>query len=83
MTIEVKKSIQRVEVYPGTTDAEGNNLDPTLMVVLTIETDDPDDSDLPVTATDVKHFQNGDDISSMPQLVLDIASGIWSNTNDE
>jgi hypothetical protein len=82
MTIEVKKSIQRVEVYPGI-EGEGGTEDPTLMVVLTIETDDPDDSDLPVTATDVKHFQNGDDISSMPQLVSDIASGIWSNTNDE
>lgn len=79
MTIEVKKSIQRVEVYPGIEDAEGEIQDPTIMVVLNVETDDPNDDELPVIATSVKHYSKGDDVSELPPLVSEITSGIWSD----
>ena len=57
---------------------EGETTYPTLMVVYNDSFDDPDDEQLPVTATKVVHFSKGDDVSGEDQLVQTIATAIWS-----
>ena len=66
--------MQRIEVTPG-----AKSEDATMTVVLAVETDDPKDDRLPVVATQVISLINGDDYSSLPELVGQVASGIWSN----
>ena len=60
MAITKTTRVQRTEVYPKTdADAEAtvSAAWPTLMVVYEDVLDDPDDAELPVTATRVKHLQ--------------------------
>ena len=60
MAITKTTRVQRAEVYPKTdADAEAtvSAAWPTLMVVYEDVLDDPDDAELPVTATRVKHLQ--------------------------
>lgn len=60
MAITKTTKVQRCEVYPKTdTSAEAtvSAAWPTLMVVYEDVLDDPDDAELPVTATRVKHLQ--------------------------
>ena len=60
MAITKTTRVQRTEVYPKTNaDAEAteNAAWPTLMVVYEDVLDDPDDAELPVTATRAKHLQ--------------------------
>lgn len=60
MAISKTTRVQRAEVYPKTdADAEAtvSAAWPTLMVVYEDVLDDPDDAELPVTATRVKHLQ--------------------------
>lgn len=59
MAISKTTAVQRVEVYPpadSSADAGTSNAWPTLMVVYEDVLDDPDDAELPVTATRVKHL---------------------------
>ena len=59
MAITKTTRVQRAEVYPKTdADAEAtvSAAWPTVMVVYEDVLDDPDDSELPVTATRVKHL---------------------------
>ena len=89
MAITKTTSVQRCEVYPAqdsdaadTTNA-GN---PTVLVVYEDSMYDPNDSDLPVTATRVKHLerysdesdQTATDVTGEDQLVQDICGAIWS-----
>ena len=79
MAITLTRTVQRIETYPAQPPAEeGETTYPTLMVVYNDVFDDPDDEQLPVTATKVSHFSHGDDVSGEDQLVQDIASAIWS-----
>ena len=78
MAITLTRTVQRIETYPATPVEEGETTYPTLMVVYNDVFDDPKDDQLPVTATKVLHFSNGDDVSGEDQLVQDIASAIWS-----
>ena len=78
MAITLTRTVQRVETYPAVQAEEGETTYPTLMVVYNDVFDDPDDEQLPVTATKVMHFSQGDDVSGEDQLVQDIASAIWS-----
>ena len=60
MAISKTTRVQRAEVYPkADADAEAtvSAAWPTLMVVYEDVLDDPDDAELPVTATRVKHLQ--------------------------
>ena len=78
MAITLTRTVQRIETYPAQPPAEeGETTYPTLMVVYNDVFDDPDDEQLPVTATKVLHFSHGDDVSGEDQLVQDIASAIW------
>ena len=78
MAITVTRTIQRIETYPAIEPMdEGEPTHPTIMAVYNITTDDPNDEDLPVTATEVKHFSKGDDISKQDPLVVKIADAIW------
>ena len=78
MAITLTRTVQRVETYPAQPPVEeGETTYPTLMVVYNDVFDDPDDEQLPVTATKVSHFSHGDDVSGEDQLVQDIASAIW------
>ena len=78
MAITLTRTVQRIETYPAQPPAEeGETTYPTLMVVYNDVFDDPDDEQLPVTATKVSHFSHGDDVSGEDQLVQDIASAIW------
>lgn len=77
MAITLTRTVQRVETYPAVSAEEGETTYPTLMVVYNDVFDDPDDEQLPVTATKVSNFSHGDDVSGEDQLVQDIASAIW------
>ena len=78
MAITLTRTVQRIETYPEQPPAEeGETTYPTLMVVYNDVFDDPDDEQLPVTATKVMHFSQGDDVSGEDQLVQDIADAIW------
>lgn len=60
MAITKTTRVQRAEVYPKTSaeaEATESAAWPTVMVVYEDVLDDPDDTELPVTATRVKHLQ--------------------------
>ena len=60
MAITKTTKVQRCEVYPKTdasAEATVSAAWPTLMVVYEDVLDDPEDTELPVTATRVKHLQ--------------------------
>lgn len=89
MAITKTTKVQRVEVYPPM-DADAadtlNTGNPTVMCVYEDAMDDPDDNDLPVTATRVKHLMRysdeenatATDVTGEDQLVQDICGAIWS-----
>ena len=95
MAITKTTSVQRVEAYPQS-DANAadtlNSGNPTVMVVYEDAMDDPDDNDLPVVATRVKHLSRytitvaddgtessaATDVTGEDQLVQDICGAIWS-----
>lgn len=79
MAITLTRTVQRIETYPAVPVAEeGVTTYPTLMVVYNDVFDDPDDEQLPVTASKVLHFNEGDDVSGEDALVQTIATAIWS-----
>lgn len=87
MAITKTSTVQRVEAYPAmdpAADPATNPAHPTVMVVYNDVIDDPDDSDLPVTATRVKHLYKFDgegaafDTTGEAQLVQDICGALWS-----
>ena len=78
MAITLTRTVQRIETYPAMEVAEGETTYPTLMVVYNDSFDDPDDEQLPVTATKVLHFSHGDDVSGEDALVQTIATAIWA-----
>jgi hypothetical protein len=78
MAITLTRTVQRIETYPAMEAAEGETTYPTLMVVYNDSFDDPDDEQLPVTATKVLHFSQGDDVSGEDALVQTIATAIWA-----
>ena len=96
MAITKTTRVQRCEVYPAgdpAADPATSFAHPTVMVVYEDVLDDPDDAELPVTATRVKHIQkfvvtpgvDGADDTSAPtdvtgeaQLVQDICGALWS-----
>ena len=95
MAITKTTTVQRCEVYPQS-DADSadtlNSGNPTVMVVYEDAMDDPDDNDLPVVATRVKHLSRytitvaddgtessaATDVTGEDQLVQDICGAIWS-----
>jgi hypothetical protein len=78
MAITLTRTVQRIETYPAMEAPEGETTYPTLMVVYNDSFDDPDDEQLPVTATKVLHFNKGDDVSGEDALVQTIATAIWA-----
>lgn len=79
MAITLTRTVQRIETYPAQpVMEEGETTYPTLMVVYNDVFDDPDDEQLPVTATKVLHFSKGDDVSGEDELVQTIANAIWA-----
>ena len=78
MSITLTRTVQRIETYPAMEAPEGETTYPTLMVVYNDSFDDPDDEQLPVTATKVIHLNKGDDVSGEDQLVQTIATAIWA-----
>ena len=78
MAITLTRTVQRIETYPAMEAPEGETTYPTLMVVYNDSFDDPDDEQLPVTATKVLHFSQGDDVSGEDALVQTIATAIWA-----
>ena len=78
MAITLTRTVQRIETYPAVAAEEGETTYPTLMVVYNDVFDDPDDEQLPVTASKVMNFNQGDDVSGEDALVQTIATAIWS-----
>ena len=78
MAITMTRTVQRIETYPAAPAEEGETTYPTLMVVYNDTFDDPDDEQLPVVATKVMNFSEGDDVSGEDDLVQTIATAIWS-----
>jgi hypothetical protein len=88
MAITKTTSVQRVEVYPSIdseAEATTNAGNVTVMCVYEDAMDDPNDTDLPVTATRVKHIlrysdeenATATDVSGEDQLVQDICGAVW------
>ena len=75
--ITMTRTVQRIETYPAVAAEEGESTHPTIMVVYIDTFDDPEDEQLPVEATKVMHFKEGDDISGEDKLVKLIAGAIW------
>lgn len=78
MAITLTRTVQRIETYPAVPAEEGETTYPTLMVVYNDVFDDPDDDQLPVTATKVVHLKEGDDVTGEDQLVQTVAEAVWS-----
>ena len=78
MAITLTRTVQRIETYPAVPAEEGETTYPTMMVVYNDVFDDPNDDQLPVTASKVLHFNQGDDMTSEDTLVQTIATAIWS-----
>ena len=80
MAITLTRTVQRVETYP-LVDASSETVSdtkPTVMVVYNEMFDDPDDAQLPVTATKVSHFNCTDDVTGEDALVQTICTAIWA-----
>lgn len=96
MAITKTTTVQRCEVYPAqssSAETTTNEAWPTIMVVYEDVLDDPDDSELPITATRTKYLQKftitpgvdgaehtsaATDVTGENQLVQDICGAIWS-----
>lgn len=88
MAITKTTKVQRVEVYPPTdtsADDTANAKHETLMVVYEDTLDDTEDTDLPVTATRVKHLTKfvedggaATSTSAEDALVQTICTAIWA-----
>lgn len=95
MAITKTTSVQRVEVYAQADATAADTINAgnaTLMVVYEDSMDDPNDDDLPVTATRVKMLHRytvttGDDgaptsaatdVTGENQMVQDICGALWS-----
>jgi hypothetical protein len=80
MAITLTRTVQRVETYP-LVNAESETVSetkPTVMVVYNDVFDDPDDDQLPVTATKVKNLNCTDDVTGEDALVQTICTAIWA-----
>jgi hypothetical protein len=80
MAITLTRTVQRVETYP-LVNAESETVSetkPTVMVVYNDVFDDPDDDQLPVTATKVKNLNCTDDVTGEDTLVQTICTAIWA-----
>ena len=87
MAITKTRSVQRIEVYPGSGDA-----DERIMVVYENIFDDSEDDELPVTNTQIKHLEKTTtdssdienpvvtttDISGEDALVQTVCNAVWS-----
>lgn len=79
MGITLTRTVQRIETYPAQPPMEeGEATYPSLMVVYNDVFDDPDDDQLPVTATKVINIHKGDDVSGEDALVQTVANAIWA-----
>lgn len=79
MAITLTRTVQRIETYPAQPlMEEGETTYPSLMVVYNDVFDDPDDDQLPVTATKVINIHKGDDVSGEDALVQTVANAIWA-----
>ena len=88
MAITKTTTVQRCEVYPlmdSTADTTTNAKFPSIMVVYNDSMDDPEDADLPIIATRVKHLnkfvEDGGDATSVSgedALVQTICTAVWA-----
>ncbi len=88
MAITKTTTVQRCEVYPLTDSSAATTTNakfPSIMVVYNDSMDDPEDADLPIIATRVKHLNkfvvdDGDatDVSGEDALVQTICTAIWA-----
>ena len=88
MAITKTEVLQRCETYPASdpsSEATSNAANPTLMVVMEITFDDPDDTELPAISNHVFNLYRYDadgnptDVSSYVQLVQDICAAVWTD----
>jgi hypothetical protein len=88
MAITKNTNVQRLEVYPpadSSAEDTHNAAHENVMVVYEDTIDDPNDNDLPVVATRVKHLSKfesdgGDatDYSGEDALVVSVCDAIWA-----
>ena len=88
MAITKTTKVERIEVYPlknSSAATDSNDKYPSIMVVYNDIIDDSEDSDLPVTATRVKHIHKfvsdggaTSSVSGEDPLVQSVAGAIWS-----
>ena len=80
MAITKTQTVQRVECYPAAHYEEDQEPTyPTLMVVYNEVFDDPNDDDLPITATKVVNLSKDDGkLDEQDDFVKAIANALWS-----
>jgi hypothetical protein len=88
MAITKTTTVQRCEVYPLTDSSAATTTNakfPSIMVVYNDSMDDPEDADLPIIATRVKHLNKfvedggaATDVSGEDALVQTICTAIWA-----
>ena len=88
MAITKTTTVQRCEVHPLMDSSAADTANakfPSVMVVYNDSMDDPEDADLPIIATRVKHLNkfvvdDGDatDVSGEDALVQSVCGAIWS-----
>lgn len=87
MAITKTEVLQRCETYPASdpsADPTTNEGNASMMVVMTITFDDPDDTELPAVSNHVFNLYRYDadgnptDVSGQPQLVQDICAAVWA-----
>ena len=79
MSIEMTRSVQRVETYPAQQPSEAEpNPKPTLMAVYNLVFDDPDDpTDFPTSSSTTTFLKHGDSLEGQDELVVTIANTVW------
>jgi hypothetical protein len=88
MAITKTTTVQRCEVYPLTDSSAATTTNakfPSIMVVYNDSMDDPEDADLPIIATRVKHLNKfvedggaATDVSGEDALVQTICTAVWA-----
>ena len=88
MAITKTEVLQRCELYPARNPdagSETNEGNPSLMVIMEIHFDDPDDAELPAVSAHPSGLSRYDsdgnptDVSIYPQLVQNICAAVWTD----
>ena len=79
MAMTKTESLQEVRALPNQVPMGETEGDVIVIAQVLVNWDDPDDADLPVSKTERRSFNRGDDVSGQDQLVQDICAAVWTD----